>query len=186
MTVKLGSFATPVEAAVAYAQFMAGKRDDDESVRSTPVPPPPPLPAPLVPSSPGPSGHSATSRRTKASLKRTVQAGGVNAAAPAEPAALRRCTDAHDAALDLEEIASSREQIESFLPPEIMARNDAPTTAPQLATQSLDQLQTDGFTTIVGGSLMPLTRDSPFYGFDSSEFQNFNDATPRLMTQNDD
>ena len=117
-----------------------------------------------------------------------------------------------------------------------MARNDAPTTAPQLATQSLDQLQTDGFTTIVGGSsmpdapqpmqqqydddacddgavdvrstycypfgmrpgafanhdlqaeqlLMPLTRDSPFYGFDSSEFQNFNDATPRLMTWNDD
>ena len=104
----------------------------------------------------------------------------------AEPAALRRCTDAHDAALGLEEIASSREQIESFLPPEIMARNEAPTTAPQLATQSLDQLQTDGFTTIVGGRLMPLTRDSPFYGFDSSEFQNFNDATPRLMTQNDD
>ena len=34
--------------------------------------------------------------------------------------------------------------------------------------------------------LMPLTRDSPFYGFDSSEFQSFNDATPRLMTQNDD
>ena len=34
--------------------------------------------------------------------------------------------------------------------------------------------------------LMPLTRDSPFYGSDSSEFQNFNDATPRLMTQNDD
>ena len=34
--------------------------------------------------------------------------------------------------------------------------------------------------------LMPLTRDSPFYGSDTSEFQNFNDATPRLMTQNDD
>ena len=34
--------------------------------------------------------------------------------------------------------------------------------------------------------LMPLTRDSPFYGFDSSELQNFNDATPRLMTWNDD
>ena len=30
------------------------------------------------------------------------------------------------------------------------------------------------------------TPDSLFYGSDSSKFQNFNDATPRLMTQNDD